>query len=243
MRRLIPIELTLSLFTLMGLSLPVCAQDVQVEAPQISVGDWHLVRDREEESLLTVTSVDADGVRVTDDPGYGRPAVTHYDVQLNLVKSEHESWTNYFDPSTMRYSFPLFVGKSWKGYFDARSEDLEGNVDMAYRRSYDCEVQCIEVMNVPAGRFETFKIVCEIQDSDESTPGRNSYWYSPTAAMSVRQVSEKLQANAAWVISFEQVLVEFNRAAAVEFDVLPDGVESTCNAAISMNGTSVPAHN
>ena len=221
-----------------GAVLPAGAQDVQVEAPQFSVGDWHLVRSDDGDSLLTVTSVDADGVRVTDDPGDGHPSITYYDTQLNLVKSEYEAWTNYFEPSTMRYSVPLFVGKSWEGEIAVRSEGMDGYVDIALRRSYSCEVQCIEAANVPAGRFETFKTVCETQDSDDSTLNRRSYWYSPTAGMSVRLLTEKFQPNAGWLIDFEQVLVGFSRASAVEFNVLPDGVESKCDATISMNEPS-----
>ena len=94
------------------------AQDVQADAPRYVVGDWDVRLSEGLELLQTVTAVDAAGMRIEE-------AITgdiyHYDRELNFYKIETEFRTYYYEPSRMRYAFPLFVGKHWEGLVSVRS--------------------------------------------------------------------------------------------------------------------------
>jgi len=222
---------------LLGISLtsPASAQDVRADAPQFSPGDWFLVHESGEPFRQTSIAIDAEGMRVQNDPG---GAIDVYDAELNVIRAELETRTFYYEPSAMKYSFPLYVGKSWAGDFSVRSERPDGSVALAYRTTYACEVSCIERVEVPAGAFQAFKTVCERVDSDDGYRERHFYWFAPEAGRSVRQIWEVYVEGTGWVFDRDQVLVEYSYSYPVEFDVLPDGVESTCNAVISMNDTS-----
>ena len=238
MRTLLSIATVLMILSSWAWPQSAHAQDVQADAPQYAVDDWDVRLSDGVELLQTATVVDAAGMRVEEAiTGY----VYHYDPQLNLYKIETGYRTYYFEPSKMRYAFPLHVGKHWEGVVSVRSERPDGTIATSYDMTYECEVACIEHVSVPAGEFDAFKTSCEHIDLDDNDRRRETFWFAPTAGMSVKYVRYKLDANDGWVQTDEMTLLRYRRAEQIEFDILPDGIDSTCNAAISMNAWSVPA--
>lgn len=213
-------------------AFPAGAQDAQAEAPQFSVGDWYLKDGTDGEVLQTTIAVDSAGMRVeTRESG----ETQHYDPQLNVYRNDADSWSVYFEPSIMKYSFPLFVGKEWTGVFTVRTERADGLTLAPDRIEYRCRVECIERVTVPAGAFETFKASCERKDLGDGSHQRETYWFAPVAGISVRQVKEEFHPERGWIQYAETTLLDYEFAHSATFNVLPDGVESTCEQAISMN--------
>jgi hypothetical protein len=81
-----------------------------------------------------------------------------------------------YDPP-IGFDFPLKVGKTWKTHHKA-TNFVAGRVT---ELAYNCTVESLERVAVPAGTFDAFKIVCE----NEYT--RDISWYSGKAGVQVKQ--------------------------------------------------------
>lgn len=215
----------------------VLHQDVSVAAPIFEVGDS--VNFVSEIGISERTVISAAGTsrtyRVVE--GDGDVWIQHYDGNSNRYLSEREDGSKRIEvsPSTLKYAFPLFVGKSWSGSFRTTVSIPDGDQSKVleqYTTDVSCEVLCIEMFEAPAGRFETFKISCELDRSDRIFDDRQTYWYSPAIGANMR--NEFVRADTDRLYDWYE-MHGYSRAHTVEFDVLPDGIESTCSATISMN--------
>lgn len=211
-------------------------QDVSVDAPIFEIGDQ--VNFVSEIGVSERTVIAATGTnrtyRVVE--GDGDVWIQHYDENSNRYLSEREDGSKRIEvtPSTLKYAFPLFVGKSWSGEFYTTVSVPDGDqreIIEQYSTGVSCDVLCIEEFEAPAGRFETFKITCELDRSDRLFDERQTYWYSPAIGSNMR--NEFARANTGRVFDWYE-MYGYVRAHIVEFDVLPDGVASTCPVTTSM---------
>jgi hypothetical protein len=126
----------------------------------------------------------------------------------------------------MKYRFPMRVGLTWQGSYETRFRTASGFVTEQYDTAIACEVRCLERIEVPAGRFETFRIECTRRYSNQVYEELHRYWYSPEVGVSVAAESSRHDMPAL----VERVeLIEVERSERVPFDALPDGVASTCD--------------
>ena len=85
------------------------------------------------------------------------------------------------DPGAL---FPLAVGERVAYRVEGRSQDEQAGWSLQGR----CEVAAAEQITVPAGTFETYKVVCE-QGEDLSDPYRTrTWWYAPAIGHYVAQL-------------------------------------------------------
>jgi hypothetical protein len=89
-----------------------------------------------------------------------------------------------FKPYSFSISFPLEVGKTWEGKYTGYT------ADNGYRWSGDnsCAVKGVEVVKVPAGQFEAYRIDCVDNWllSPYSGQAHTSAWYAPKAGTIVK---------------------------------------------------------
>ena len=85
------------------------------------------------------------------------------------------------DPAAL---FPLMVGERVAYRYQGRSQDEQAGWSGQGR----CEVAAAEQITVPAGTFDTYKVVCE-QGEDLSDPYRvRTWWYAPAIGHYVAQL-------------------------------------------------------
>lgn len=83
-------------------------------------------------------------------------------------------------PFSLRYAWPLTIGKTWESRFTEEKPVDQQTNDVA--RS--CEVETEESVLVPAGTFRTLMIVCRNSVTGSVTSER---WYSPEVKQWVRE--------------------------------------------------------
>ncbi len=233
--------LTLLMGLLMVAAQPASAQDVQVDAPVFEVGDEIVTVSEDGVETSVIVESDATGILLRVHTAKGLIQFHRYDADLNLydTRLENGNVRKTFEPHIFRYKFPLYVGSRWTGqYVSVFSMKLGETTPTPNKTaiSTSCEVLCIERITVRAGSFETFKISCELDEEDESDLTRRTYWYAPAVGATVRSETENV-ASGSQIEWYE--LYAFKRANPVEFNVLSDGVDSTCEPTVSMNDTGV----
>ena len=139
--------------------------------------------------------------------GYTR--LLHYDPSWNLVSTGRPSEVETtFVPPLKYFDFPLFVGKTWEG----RSVKTELKTGATFTHSLHAVVTGKEKVSVPAGTFETYKIVLDIEmlEGSKRTLGKDISWYAPAARRTVRSETEsrdpetsKLDRKIIQLLSFE----------------------------------------
>lgn len=213
------------------------AQDVQVQAPAFAVGDETNTIDDRGIEYSVITEMYADGFLVRSLGDNGATWLYRYDSQVNVREWISETGTRrmMFDPYYPKYKFPMYVGSDWSGrYTTTLSRSIDGASEVIETKhvSVSCEALCIERLTVPAGMFEAFKISCDLNRETDRARERLIYWYAPAVGVTVR--SETLDAETGRQMDFYE-LHSYVRTNTAAFDVLPDGVESTCDLTISLN--------
>lgn len=160
------------------------------ERPQMEVGDsWAYRRtERNGDTLFYVQRV----VRRRDEEiemTSGSEYLTYTrDLNLKQIKRGNRVYATY-TPYFPSYDFPLGVGKQWRRAFEGIVDDRDEN-----RWAWEGRVEAIETIMVPAGRFETFRIVLSgtytgvISGMGTSyTAHRNeTIWYAPAVKRNVK---------------------------------------------------------
>lgn len=216
---------------------PILQPDVSVAAPIFEVGDE--INFVSESGVSTRVIIDAAGTdrtyRVVE--ADGDIWIQHYNDNSNRFLSERDDGSKRIEvtPHTFKYAFPLFVGKSWSGSFLTTVSAPDGDqrkVLERYRTAASCEVLCIEEFEAPGGRFEAFRISCELDRSDRNFSERQTYWYAPAIGSNLR--NEFTRNDTGRVYDWYE-LYSYSRSYIATFAALPDGVESTCNGVISLS--------
>lgn len=110
-----------------------------------------------------------------------------YDLNLNwmaYIKKEVEQTSA--SPCIKEFSWPLRVGKKWNTFYDywdrSRGSSFRG-------ASEPVKVESYEEVKVPAGTFQTFKIVREARTF------KVTFWYAPSVGISVKRQIERTADN------------------------------------------------
>lgn len=98
------------------------------------------------------------------------------------------------------FDFPLFVGKKWVVSTKEGSSTL----------SNEFEVEGVEDLQTPAGRFMTFRIHMKQTNLSSKKTGWVRYWYSPEVGQRVKQEVEKsgYWARITWLVDCEIIAYE-----------------------------------
>ena len=125
-----------------------------------------------------------------------------YDMSLNwmafIKKGEEQQSAS---PCLKEFSWPLKVGKGWStsyDYFDrSRGSTFRGASEPVTIESY-------EEVKVPAGKFQTFKIVREARTFKVTN------WYAPSIGMSVKRQIERTADDRLGYARFLAELIEYS---------------------------------
>lgn len=158
------------------------------ERPVVAVGDrwefvvYYTVPSKVPNRTWVITSIGADRVHGTEN---GEPLTLS--AELNVVDSRRQTESN---PRLL--SFPLEVGRRWKytSHWLFKPKSSRGSL------SVDVTVAGYEPIDVPAGRFEAFKLVA-IGELGGSSPSNTfyagqtttTYWYAPAARAIVKSIN------------------------------------------------------
>ena len=172
---------------------PSSAQSQVADAPQVSVGDrWVTeVVDHQDAALSyraerTVTDVGPDRIFTSVRTlGKDYTRVVEYTGEWALVATHLRSGaTTSYSPALPYLSFPLQPGRSWQGR--VVETDAEGK-----QRVHDVRAQMgsWETVQVPAGTFESLKIVLTDDISKDGVvvqQGQDVSWYAPDVRRTVK---------------------------------------------------------
>lgn len=184
---------------LSGLWRPAWAQESveRIFGPSVKVGDtwifnkldgWNGVL--EDVSVVRVTRVDYNGIHMeATGPDGSNPARIQRTTGFNLVRIEAPGFTKTTLPFYPNFSFPLWVGKTWKGKVAFESSDQPGKQVQA---ELAARVAGFESVTVPAGTFFALRIEMSgpyrARNMDTSWTGviEDTLWYAPEVRNAVR---------------------------------------------------------
>jgi len=135
-----------------------------VALPEFTVGESFTYNDGQSE---TVIAVRGDAVTWRSDQGVVRTRSRSFFLPV-------QSWQNRARRSQtvltgdVSQMWPLKTGASYR--FDERqiAEDNDGTNAREYKRSWQCKVKGTEQVNVPAGKYDTYRIECYRYTYDSS---------------------------------------------------------------------------
>jgi hypothetical protein len=170
-----------------ALLLALSAQAQTAQRPVVAVGDswqfvvYYTVPSRTPNRSWVITSIGSDRLL-----GKENGEALTLTSELNVVDSPRQSETN---PRSL--SFPLEVGKRWRytSNWLFKPKSSRGSI------AVDVAIVGYEPIEVPAGRFEAFKLEAtgELGGSSPSNTfyagqTTTTYWYSPAARAIVKSV-------------------------------------------------------
>ncbi|MBI4989534.1 MAG: hypothetical protein HZC23_12005 [Rhodocyclales bacterium] len=185
---------------LVCLSAPAAVAQVtpeRIEGPAVKVGDvWVYNKlngwsgELEDISVVRVKRMAAEGIfmEATGLDG-GNLARIQRTPDFNLVRIELPQITKTTLPHYPNFSFPLWVGKTWKGRVAFGSTDQP---DKEVRAELEGRVVGFESVTVPAGTFFALKIELRgpytAKDTENNWVGRieDTLWYAPQVRNAVR---------------------------------------------------------
>jgi hypothetical protein len=173
--------------TALALLFALPAQAQVAQRPAVAVGDtwrfavYYTVPSRTPNRTWVITSVGSERLAGTEN---GEPLVLTR--ELNVLDSPERSESN---PGFLR--FPMEVGKRWKytSQWLFKAKGSRGSL------AVDAKVVGYEPVEVPAGRFDAFKLEATGElggDSPSNTfyggQTTTTYWYAPAARAIVKSV-------------------------------------------------------
>lgn len=190
----------LVLLVLTCMLTPMAAAEVnpeRIEGPTVKAGDvwiynkldgWNNVL--EDISVVRIKRVAAEGIfmEATGLDGSNLARIRRT-ADFNLVRIEAPKFTRTTLPYYPSYSFPLWVGKTWKGKVAFESTDQPGK---EVRAELEGRVVGYESVTVPAGTFFALKIELggpyRASNLEGSWTGRikDTLWYAPQVRNAVR---------------------------------------------------------
>ncbi len=190
---MLPRPLCLS-FCAIALSACATARDQPaIPAPALKTGDSWVYEQRngyngELLQTLRVNAADANTLRVTPTDGAAEFIQTinnELNPQKNAVVLGRQ---RDFEPAYAAYQFPLSVGQTWRS--EATSIDPVTKKLLTFKIWGD--VVSAEKIRVPAGEFDTLKIVRRVYPNDEEwwrsgTRIRETDWYAPVVRAVVKR--------------------------------------------------------
>jgi hypothetical protein len=133
-----------------------------------------------------VTATDKDG-STTSQCGDNISYISATNGNLTKIVSTSGNTLMEFKPQTFSLSFPLEVGKKWNGKYTAYT----AYNDASWNGDTSCEVKSSEIVTVPAGQFDAYRIDCvdNWESGGLSGQAHHSSWYAPKVGATVKFVS------------------------------------------------------
>jgi hypothetical protein len=169
----------------------------RIDGPAVKVGDAWIYNkvngwngELEDVSVVRVKRISAEGIfmEATGLDG-GNLARIQRTPDFNLVRIEAPQFTKTTLPFYPNFSFPLWVGKTWKGKVAFEGTDQPGK---EVKAELEARVVGFESVTVPAGTFFAVKIVLagpyRAQNLEANWTGRieDTLWYAPQVRNAVR---------------------------------------------------------
>jgi hypothetical protein len=193
------------------LALSACAtareQQAAIPAPELKIGDSWVFEQRygyNRELLQTlnvdVTEAGSEFIRLRVVPSSG-PTEFLQTLTRDLNPRNNAivlGRLRDFEPAYGAYQFPLSVGQSWRA--DSMSVDPLTKKNLTFKIWGD--VTGTEKIRVPAGEFDTLKIVRRVYPNDEewwrsATEILETEWYAPAAKRVVRREEKSVYVDTA----------------------------------------------
>jgi len=164
--------------------VPATGRPNALAAPALQVGDqWRFVLRSELTGLVVdryraeVTAVRPDGYTVAETWQIAGAVTALYDRNLNPLRSGKV----VYEPAYPRFSFPLAIGKTWRGQTVAR--ELPRRQFGVVREDLRANVHGWERVTVPAGIFTALRVDIAIDwQNPENAQSRGSsmesFWYA-----------------------------------------------------------------
>jgi len=133
-----------------------------------------------------VTAADQDGSTTLECDG-NIAYISVADGNLTKIVSKRGDTLVEFKPQSFGLSFPLETGKKWKGKYTGYAASTGASWDA----DSSCEVMAPEIVTVPAGQFDAYRIDCLINWTSAPFDGHShsSTWYAPKVGTIVKSVS------------------------------------------------------
>ena len=163
--------------------VPAAATLAPARPPELQTGATFVFRQRDGEEVTSrVVAVDGADVTWEADNGWTWTGKAFFwPVERWQSESAGGSQEISGDPGAL---FPLMIGESVAYRVEGQSRDEQAGWSLQGR----CEVAAAEQISVPAGTFDTYKVVCE-QGEDLSDPYRTrTWWYAPAIGHYVAQL-------------------------------------------------------
>jgi hypothetical protein len=194
-----PDKLQAGLTLLLVLSAAPCAGQplARADRPDVRVGDTWVYRESDartgekREISFRVTLVDTD--RIVAETGISTSGAWTFTRDWNVVERKRgDAVFDSLKPHMPHFRFPLEVGGGWEAAFEREIEGKRGTRHARWQ--WKGQVVAAEVVTVPAGMFQTLKIVSEgtfaSREGGRSWTGthRDTKWYAPEVKRSVKHV-------------------------------------------------------
>ncbi len=189
---------TLWILSIWSVVLPGCGTElrqlapqesrIQHEAPKIKPGfywkkrGWSISKQRHHIYEEFVESVKNDIITINVKRD-GRVRKKYLNKNLRIVTEDGRPMSPNSQPSAIRYSFPLFVGKEWEDSYEGRNW-RSGEV-YSYENEY--EVEAYERVQTKAGVFWAYRIGRRNYNLETGGGGWEIYWYAPVVATQVKK--------------------------------------------------------
>lgn len=128
---------------------------------------------------VAVKQIEGETVRLEGTDGAGAPYFQTLTAEGNMVALNGREYM----PHMHHLAFPLSVGKQWKGEYGWKRDDgAAGTIKAEYA------VTALETVEVPAGKFDAYRIEAQGWWSRENRSGKitETYWYAPATKRIVR---------------------------------------------------------
>ncbi len=161
---------------------------IRHEAPKIKPGfywkkrGWSISKQRHYIYEEFVESVKGDIITINVNRD-GRVRKKYLNKNLRIITEDGRPMSSNRQPSAIRYSFPLFVGKEWEDSYEGRSW-RSGEV---YSYENDYEVEAYERVQTKAGVFWAYRIERTNYNLETGGGGWEIYWYAPVVATQVKK--------------------------------------------------------
>ena len=157
-----------------------------IERPAIEVGDRWKYETKDTLTNLPTSQTERIGTALGNDrieaTENGSTAI--YTAEWNPLETPEIR----YEAASRAYKFPLAVGDKWRH----EGKSLNKATGSEGRSQYDVKVVSQEKITVPAGSFDTYKLVMEGYFTGHnmgrsiSFPFTRTYWYAPSAKASVK---------------------------------------------------------
>jgi hypothetical protein len=133
-----------------------------------------------------VTAADKDGSTILE-CGDNIAYVSAANGNMTKIVSKSGETLVEFKPQSFGLSFPLEVGKKWDGKYTG----YLASSDTSWDGDASCEVKPPEIVTVPAGQFDAYRIDCVHNWTSGGLDGQAhiSAWYAPKVGAVVKSVN------------------------------------------------------